>query len=99
MQVRITYFDHTSLTKEEVIRQAKENYGDGVEVEILPSSDDPWDIIYFGLQQVLTYDQLAILFDSDALYPNKLKELKAVALARLEKELNTVIKDNEIRVS
>ena len=99
MKVRITYHDFNSLTKEEVISAAKQNYGDGAEVEIFPSSNDPWDIVYFGLQQALTYDQLSILFDSGALYPQKLEALKTEVLERLKSELNTVIKDNEVRVS
>jgi hypothetical protein len=99
MKVRITYHDFTSLTKEEVIRAAKQNYGDGAEVEIFPSSNDPWDAVYFGLQQAITYDQLGLLFDEGALYPQKLEVLKALVLERLEKELNAVITDNEVRVS
>ena len=99
MKVRITYFDHTSLTKDEVIRQAKELFGEYTEVEVFPSSNDPWDIVYFGLQQAITYDQLGILFDSGSLYPLKLKELKESINKRLQDELNTVIKDNETRVS
>ena len=99
MKVRITYHDHTSLTKDEVIRQAKELFGEYTEVEVFPSSNDPWDIVYFGLQQAITYDQLGILFDSGGLYNDKLKELKETVLSRLVNELNTVIKDNETRVS
>lgn len=99
MKVRITYHDHTSLTKDEVIRQAKELFGEYTEVEIFPSSNDPWDIVYFGLQQALTYDQLGLIFDSGGLYEGKVEELKAEVLDRLKHELNTVIKDNEVRVS
>lgn len=99
MKVRITYYDHTSLTKDEVIRQAKQLFGEYTEVEVFPSSNDPWDIVYFGLQQAITYDQLGIIFDSGALYQDKLKELKEVVISRLVNELNTVIKDNETRVS
>lgn len=99
MKVRITYHDHTSLTKDEVIRQAKELFGEYTEVEIFPSSNDPWDIVYFGLQQALTYDQLGLIFDSGGLYNQKVEELKINVLDRLKNELNTVIKDNEVRVS
>lgn len=99
MKVRITYHDHTSLTKDEVIRQAKELFGEYTEVEIFPSSNDPWDIVYFGLQQALTYDQLGLIFDSGGLYNQKIEELKINVLDRLKNELNTVIKDNEVRVS
>lgn len=99
MKVRITYHDHTSLTKDEVIRQAKELFGEYTEVEIFPSSNDPWDIVYFGLQQALTYDQLGLIFDSGGLYNQKIEELRTQVLDRLKSELNTVIKDNEVRVS
>ena len=99
MKVRITYYDHTSLTNDEVIRQAKELFGEYTEVEIFPCSNDPWDIVYFGLQQAITYDQLGIIFDSSGLYKEKLKELKETITERLISELNTVIKDNETRVS
>lgn len=99
MKVRITYHDHTSLTKDEVIRQAKELFGEYADVEIFPSSNDPWDIVYFGLQQALTYDQLGLIFDSGGLYPQKVEELRSEILDRLKTELNTVIKDNEVRVS
>ncbi len=99
MKVRITYLDHDSLTLEEVISQAKANYGQYAEVEVFPSSNDPWDIIYFGLQKALTYEQLGILFDNPSLYPTKVEELKQQILERLNKELSSVIKDNEIRVS
>lgn len=99
MKVRITYHDHSSLTKDEVISQAKELFGEYTEVEIFPSSNDPWDIVYFGLQQALTYDQLGLLFDSGPLYASRVEELRRKVLDRLTNELNTVIKDNEVRVS
>lgn len=98
MKVRITYYDHDSLTKEEVIAAAKHNYGDGVDVEIFPESNDALDILYFGLQQAITFDQLAILFDDGALYSKKLEELKSKLLSKVEEELLQVIKDNEIKV-
>lgn len=99
MRVRITYHDHTSLTKDEVIRQAKQLFGESAEIEVFPSSNDPWDIVYFGLQQALTYDQLGLLFDSGPLYASKLAELKQQVLAKVTSELHAVIKDNEVRVS
>lgn len=99
MKVEISYHDHSSISVEEIVRQAKEQYGEFVDVKISPSSNDPLDVIYFGLQQLLTNEQLSLLFDSGPLYSTKIIELKAQTLAKVSKELDSVIKDNEVRVS
>lgn len=99
MKVTITYYDHSSLTKEEVIRNARELFGEYTEVSVAPSSAEPVDMIYFALQQVLTYEQLSLLFDSEHLYTQKITELKSRVLNLVSKELDSVIKDNEVRVS
>ena len=98
MKVRLTYHDFESLTKEEVVNQAKAYYGEAVEVEVFPSSNDPWDHVYFAIQQGYTSEQLGLLFDAGALYPEKVAALKAVILEKLKHELNSVIQDNEARV-
>ena len=99
MKVTITYHDHASLTKEEVVRNAKQLFGEYAEVHVAPSSDEPIDMIYFAIQQVLTYEQLSLLFDSEHLYPQKIAELKSRVLGTISKELDSVVKDNEVRVS
>ena len=100
MKVTITYFDDTSLTIEEVIKRAKDIYGSSAEVEIQPSTHNPLDIIYFGIQQLITHDQLSLLFDNDTnLYTEKLVELRQRTLTAVKQELSSVIKDNEIKVS
>jgi hypothetical protein len=99
MKVTITYFDYDSLTKEEILRQAKHNYGDNVEVKIEPVSNDPWDMLHFALQNLITYDQLGLLFDSGPLYKEKLVELKLALLDKVERELDNVTLDNEEKVT
>lgn len=99
MKVQLTYYDHSAITREEVVRQARDTYGEFCDIAISPDSDDPWDIVYFGLQQAITHDQLSLLFDSGGLYETKVAEFKAKLLARLESELCEVIRDNEVRVS
>ena len=99
MKVTIQYYDEESLTIEEVISRAKSNYGSFVEVDVQPSSNKPKDIIYFALQQMITHEQLSLLFDNKAVYPTKLAQLKAEVLADVMHELSSVIKDNEIKSS
>lgn len=99
MKVTLTYYDSDSLTKEEVIQQAKRNYGEHVQVSIMPTSSDPKDIIYFAIQQLITYEQLSALFDAPHLYDNQLITLRGRIRELLDLELESVIKDNEKRVS
>lgn len=99
MRVTIKYLDNDSLTTEEVVARAKHNYGDYVEVYVEPTSSKPIDMIYFAIQQLVTYDQLAILFDDKELYSTKVMSLKASVLEKLQRELSAVIKDNETKVT
>jgi len=99
MKVTITYYDHASLTKEEVIRNAKELYGEYTEVTVAPETNEPIDMIYFAIQQLLTYEQLSLLFDNEHVYETKIAELKSRMLGTIAKELDSVIKDNKVRVS
>jgi hypothetical protein len=99
MKVTITYYDQESLTIEEVIARAKHTYGDFVEVYVQPSSNKPADILYFALQQLITHEQLSLLFDDKHLYRTKILELRASILDKVQKELSSVIKDNEIKVT
>jgi hypothetical protein len=89
------FHDVDSFTSAEAIRRAKDVLGEFTDIKAYPSTNDPWDGVYFSLQQIITDEQLNILFDSGALYPSKLKELRASILGRLEKELDEVIQDNE----
>jgi hypothetical protein len=89
------FHDVDSFTSAEAIRRAKDVLGEFTDIKAYPSTNDPWDGIYFSLQQIITDEQLNILFDSGALYPSKLKELRSSILGRLEKELDEVIQDNE----
>ena len=97
MKVTITYQDTESLTKEEILNDAKSRYGNGVSVSIIPPSDEPWDLIYFALQNLLTYDQLNAYYDDGPLYKDKLGIIKNSIIARFSDELNQVIKDNEAK--
>jgi len=98
MKVVVKYTDIDSLTPEEVIKRNTHLYGQGTEVKVYPSNDDPWELIYFAIQQLITQEQLEILYDSGALYDTKLNQLRKAMMVKLGEELNRVIMDNEQKV-
>lgn len=101
MKVTLSYIDDYSLTKEEVIRRAEQNYGKDIEIGIAPTSNNPLDLIYLGIQQLITHKQLSLYFDysDDNLYSKKLEELKYETMLILQKELSDVLRDNELKVT
>ena len=99
MQITIKYTDDHSLTVEEIVAQATHNYGKLVEVDIMPDSTKAYDLIYFGLQQIMTHQQLALFYDEKHSYQSKLKALRAETLYKLQEIIDQVIIDNEEKVS
>ncbi len=98
MKVTITYHDNDSLTVEEVVRQATHNYGKACKVEVTPESTMAYDMIYFGLQQLTTHEQLSLLYDSGDNYQQDIKKLRSDVLYKVEEIIDQVIIDNESRV-
>jgi hypothetical protein len=99
MKVVITYHDTTSLTVEEVVRLGHHNYGKSAKIETFADSLAPHDQIYFALQQMLTHQQLSLLYDNKFSYQKDIKELRAEVLVKLQEIMDSVIIDNESRVS
>jgi hypothetical protein len=98
MQVIVKYHDNDSLLIEEVIKQAKDNYGAQASVKVLPESDTPIDYLYFALQRLITGEHLSLLYDSGSTYHQDLGKLRAEALFKVGEVLNEVIMDNEGRL-
>lgn len=98
MKVTITYHDHDSLTVEEVVRQAAHNYGKNCKVEISPESWIAYDAVYFGLQQLITHEQISMLYDKNSSYQHDLKKLRNDILNKVEEIIDQVIIDNESKV-
>lgn len=98
MKVTITYHDNDSFTVEEVVKQAMHNYGKAVSVEITPESTMAYDQIYFGLQQLITHEQLSLLYDSGATYQQDLKKLREQVMYKVTEIVDQVIIDNESKV-
>lgn len=101
MEVTIRYNDEYSLTVEEVVKQAQSNYGYGknVMVDIMPDSTKAYDLIYFGLQQIMTHQQLSMLYDDKTGYQSKLKNLRSETLFKLQEIIDQVIIDNEAKIA
>lgn len=98
MKVTLTYTDDTSLTVEEIVAQAVHTHGKNVDVKIMPESTHAHDLIYFGIQQIITHPQLSLLYDDKAYYNTSIQKLRAEILFKLQEILNQVIIDNEAKV-
>jgi hypothetical protein len=98
MKVQITYHDTESFTVEEVVKQAVHNYGKMAQVEVMPESTMAYDLIYFGLQQLLTHEQLGLLYDAGPTYQQDVQKLRNQTLYKIEEILDQVIIDNESKV-
>ena len=98
MEVTLVYHDDTSFTKEEVVKQAEHNYGRNVTVKIMPDSTKAHDLIYFGIQSIITHDQLGFLFNDKLGYQKSIQNLRNDTLYKIEEILSQVIIDNEARV-
>lgn len=98
MQVTITYHDNDSLLIEEVVRQAKNNYGDRTNIKVAPESDTPIDHLYFAIQRLITGEHLTLLYDSGSTYQKDLEKLRAETMYKLGEVLNEVLMDNEFKI-
>jgi hypothetical protein len=98
MKITLSYFDTDSFTVEEVVKQAEHHYGRNVRVDITPESNKPHDLIYFGLQQIITHQQLGLLFDDKLGYQASIQNLRNETLYKIQEILDQVIIDNESKV-
>jgi len=98
MKVQITYHDNESFTVEEVVKQAVHNYGKMAKVEVMPESTMAYDYIYFGLQQLVTHEQLSLLFDKGSNYQQDIKKLRDQVLYKVTEIIDQLIVDNEAKV-
>jgi hypothetical protein len=98
MKVVVEYYDSDSFLVEEVIKQAKTNYGASASVKVLPESDTPIDYLYFALQRLITGEQITLLYESGALYQKHLEKLRSETLYKVSEVLNEVLIDNESKI-
>ena len=95
MKVKLSYHDTESLTIDEIVKQARHDYGPSVTVEVLPESNIPNDMLYFALQQIATHEQLSLIYSSPSTYQQDIKKLRNDILFRVAEVLDDVIIDNE----
>ena len=81
-----------------MVRQATHNYGRAAQVDITPESTMAYDHIYFGLQQLITHEQLSLLYDSGASYQQDIKKLRNEIMYKITEIVDQVIIDNESKV-
>jgi hypothetical protein len=98
MKVSITYHDTESFTVEEVVKQAIHNYGKSAHIEVMPDSTIAYDHIYFGLQQLITHEQLSLLYDRGSNYHTDLEKLRNEIIYKVTEIIDQVIVDNESKV-
>jgi hypothetical protein len=98
MKVTITYHDHDSFTVEEVVKQAIHNYGKTAQVDVMPETTLAYDHIYFGVQQLVTHEQLSIWYDKHAVYQHDIKALRQRVLYKITELLDQAILDNEAKL-
>jgi len=99
MQVVVEYHDTESFLIEEVIKQAKNNYGAQASVKVLPDSNTPIDYLYFAIQRLITGDHLTLLFDSGSMYKKDLEKLRSEIMYKVGEVVNDVIIENEARIN
>ena len=83
---------------EEVVKQAVHNYGRLAQVEVMPDSTMAYDHIYFGLQQLITHEQLSLLFDKGSSYQQDIKRLRDQIIYKVTEIVDQVFIDNESKV-
>lgn len=98
MKVTLTYHDTSSLTIEEIVSNATNNYGKQVQVEVTPESNMAYDYLYFGLRQLITHEQISIMFEKGNNYQAELKKLRERVLSKTIEIIDQVIIDNESKV-
>lgn len=98
MQVIISYTDEDSLTPEEVVASVQKLHGKGAVVSVGPDNSDPFNLIYYAIQQLIAPRLINSFFDDGPIYSVKLKELREEALTLAENAVNQVITDTESKI-
>jgi hypothetical protein len=57
-----------------------------------------YDHIYFGLQQLVTHEQLSLLYDKGSNYQQGIKRLRDQIIYKVTEIVDQVIIDNESKV-
>ena len=100
MKATITYIDNDSFTPEELRIHTRQKFGEGAAVHVGPDSNDPYHLMYFAIQQLLTAKQLDSFFDDGSeLYHLKLNGLIKEVEELAHEAVLQVIQDNEHKMT
>lgn len=98
MKVEIEYQDLDALAPEEIVARAKRLFGKTTRVRVSPDSSEPYNLMYFAIQQLVTSDQVTSYIDDGVMYKTNLEKIKNEAREQFENILEHVVSDNEIRL-
>ena len=65
----------------------------------MPDSTKPHDLIYFAIQQIITHQQLSMLYDDKLGYQSSIQNLRNETLYKITEIIDQVIIDNESKVT
>lgn len=99
MQVKVTYIDNSSIAPDDIKAHTKALYGESAKVEVFPDSDDPYSVMYFAIQKLITIRQVHSFFDDDILYPEKIGDLRKEVISLVGEAFTDVVKDNEEKLT
>lgn len=98
MKVTLEFNDNYSFTVDEIVANAKRNYGPGTSVRIMPESHRPNDLVEFAIQVWITAEQVSLYYDDPHMYKEKMKKVKSNILESVGEIIDSVIKDNERKI-
>jgi hypothetical protein len=98
MKVKIEYIDSNALEAEEIVANVKARFGDTSVVSVMPDSTDPFSLMYFAIQDLVTSKQIEAYFHEHQLYEFKCRELIDHVLNVATEAVMKVLRDNERRL-
>jgi len=100
MKAKIEYIDHNAVTPEELRIQIKQKFGEGASVHVAPDSNDPYHLMCFAVQQLITVKQLDSFYDDGPeLYHEKVKKFIKDVEELAHEAVIQVIQDNENKMT
>ena len=100
MRIRLTFDDDESFTAEEAKAVNRNIYGKNCITEVLPDSNFPEAHIRYGIQEIIVPDIIDLWYaHEDAIYEEKLTNIKLDMLDKLEDIVLRVILKTEKKLS
>jgi len=100
MKATIEYIDTVAVTPEDLRIRVTQKFGEGVSVRVGPDSNDPYHLMCFAVQQLLTAQQVDSFYDDGPeVYNLKLKQLMQQAEELAHDAIMQVIQDNEHKIT